>query len=223
MPRKVHPISTRLSNQQLALKNACLNHQIEQIYKLLDNNPDLNPNFNIFSCMNITLVHEACWQGRVEVLHALLDYDVTASLKQLDSSGHTPLMNTIIGAYSNNHHRCYQCAETLLNKTKVNPNQYSLLYNNYFTQEQTHKTAIHLAVEKGYPDFVDLLIQNGADINTKKIIKHDNYQYQASLLTVAAKIKNHSSTHETIYNELVNLGAKEHEYYKNTQSHCLIQ
>ncbi|MFC1724439.1 ankyrin repeat domain-containing protein [candidate division KSB1 bacterium] len=131
-----------------SLQDAAKNGKLDEVKKLLMNDPDL---LNNRDRMNKTALHIACENGHTELVKFLVekganvnitDYDFKKPLLWAAEKGHREILDILL---NNNADK---------SATDING-----------------KSAVHLAVENGFTDLVEWLLSNGFDLNSRAL--HD--------------------------------------------------
>uniref|UniRef100_A0A915HMC6 Uncharacterized protein n=1 Tax=Romanomermis culicivorax TaxID=13658 RepID=A0A915HMC6_ROMCU len=125
---------------------ASMNGHVQAVKLLLEKSADINAQIETNRNTALTL---ACFQGRHEVVKLLLQYG--ANVEHRAKTGLTPLMEAASGGYVD--------VGRILLEYGADPNSSPV--------PSSRDTALTIAAEKGHTKFVDLLLQNHAQLDCK--------------------------------------------------------
>ena len=139
-------------------------------------------NYTIPKNIKLTPLIYCCFLGDYE-LFELIKQKINLSTTYEENSLYNINKNYFFYFFENNHNmeNKYKIANIIFKKNKENKN-FKININDY--DKQTGMTLLMLSVVKQYINFIQLFLENGADINLKNLIDGD------TALHYAAKIKN---------------------------------
>ena len=148
---------------QSALMKACWTKDIEQVRKLLAENPD-----SLWQVEETgdTVLHFAARRKNIAIFQLLLDRG--ADVHAVNKSGETVFH---IAAASNN----YDLVKYLLDKNYFTADSLTAtgevesveMYETKIVFNKNPHTALHIAAKKGFKDIAALLLEHGADVNLR--------------------------------------------------------